>query len=308
MSKQVQVHAALFLVALIYGSNYSIAKEVMPFYVGPFGLIVIRVVSAALFFGIFSRMVVKEKIVGRADNLRSVACGVTGIAINQLCFFAGLNLTVPINAALLMVISPVAVLLFSAILLRERVSFRKVSGIALACLGALLLINTSRGESTTGNIFGDLLIILNAVSFGMYLVLVKPLMQKYKAVTIVSRIFAVGAVIVVPFGWQQLLTPDYSSFPTPIWLAIAFMVIAVTILAYLLNTWALRYANPSLVGAYIYLQPVLAILIATGFGKDEFTLQKGLYALLIFAGVYLVSRTRQNVGKKEPIPETSEQP
>lgn len=294
-----QVHAALFLVALIYGSNYSIAKEVMPFYIGPFGLIVIRVVSAALFFGIFSRLVVKEKIVGRADNLRSVACGVTGIAINQLCFFAGLNLTVPINAALLMVISPVAVLLFSAILLRERVSFRKVSGIALACLGALLLINTSRGESTSGNIFGDLLIILNAVSFGMYLVLVKPLMLKYKAVTIVSRIFAVGAVIVVPFGWQQLLTPDYSSFPTSIWLAIAFMVLAVTILAYLLNTWALRYANPSLVGAYIYLQPVLAILIATGFGKDEFTLQKGLYALLIFSGVYLVSRTRQNVGTKE---------
>ncbi|RDV16270.1 EamA/RhaT family transporter [Pontibacter diazotrophicus] len=307
MSKQVQVHAALFLVALIYGSNYSIAKEVMPFYVGPFGLIVIRVVSAALFFGIFSRMVVKEKIVGRADNLRSIACGVTGIAINQLCFFAGLNLTVPINAALLMVISPVAVLLFSAILLRESVSFRKVSGIVLACLGALLLINTSRSESVSGNIFGDLLIILNAVSFGMYLVLVKPLMQKYKAVTIVSRIFAVGAVIVVPFGWHQLLTPDYGSFPTSIWLAIVFMVLAVTILAYLLNTWALRYANPSLVGAYIYLQPVLAILIATGFGKDEFTLQKGLYALLIFSGVYLVSRTRQNVGKEAPISEASEQ-
>lgn len=300
MSNQVQVHAALFLVALIYGSNYSIAKEVMPFYVGPFGLIVIRVVSAALFFGIFSRMVVKEKIVGRADNLRSIACGVTGIAINQLCFFAGLNLTVPINAALLMVISPVAVLLFSAILLRESVSFRKVSGIVLACLGALLLINTSRSESAPGNIFGDLLIILNAVSFGMYLVLVKPLMQKYKAITIVSRIFAVGAVIVVPFGWHQLLTPDYGSFPASIWLAIVFMVIAVTILAYLLNTWALRYANPSLVGAYIYLQPVLAILIATGFGKDEFTIQKGLYALLIFAGVFLVSRTRQNVGKKNP--------
>ena len=298
MSKQVQVHAALFLVALIYGSNYSIAKEVMPFYVGPFGLIVIRVVSAALFFGIFSRLVVKEKIVGRADNLRSIACGVTGIAINQLCFFAGLNLTVPINAALLMVISPVAVLLFSAILLRERVSFRKVSGIVLACFGALLLINTSRGESTTGNIFGDLLIIMNAISFGLYLVLVKPLMQKYKAITIVSRIFAVGAVIVVPFGWQQLLTPNYSSFPASIWLAIAFMVVAVTILAYLLNTWALRYANPSLVGAYIYLQPVLAIIIATGFGKDEFTIQKSLYAFLIFAGVYLVSRTRQNVGKK----------
>ncbi|GHA53924.1 DMT family transporter [Pontibacter akesuensis] len=293
MSKQVQVHAALFLVALIYGSNYSIAKEVMPFYVGPFGLIVIRVVSAALFFGIFARFVSKEKIVGWADNLRVILCGVTGVAVNQLCFFGGLNLTAPINAALLMVIVPVVVLVFSAILLRERIGTRKVTGIAVACLGAFLLIYTSRGESATGNLWGDLLIVLNATSFGLYLVLVKPLMQKYKAITIVSRIFTVGAVIVIPFGFSQLLTPDYTAFPTSIWVAIVFMVFAVTIVAYLLNTWALRYANPSLVGAYIYLQPVMAILIAVSVGKDEFTWQKGLYALLIFTGVYLVSRTRQ---------------
>ncbi|MBC5772477.1 EamA family transporter [Pontibacter sp. KCTC 32443] len=295
MSKQVQVHGALFLVALIYGSNYSIAKEVMPFYVGPYGLIVIRVVSAAIFFGILSRLVIREKIVGWADNMRSILCGVTGIAINQLCFFGGLNLTSPINAALLMVIVPIIVLIFSAILLRERVSFRKVGGIVLACTGAFLLIYTSRDESNSGNLWGDLLIILNAASYGLYLVLVKPLMQKYNAFTIVSRIFAVGAFIVVPFGWQQVIAPDYSSFPSSIWWAIVFMVLAVTIIAYLFNTWALRYANPSLVGAYIYLQPLLAILIAIGFGRDVFTLQKGIYALLIFTGVYLVSRTRQAV-------------
>ncbi|MEJ8801609.1 DMT family transporter [Pontibacter sp. H249] len=295
MNRQVQVHGALFLVALIYGSNYSIAKEVMPAYVGPFGLIVIRVVSAAIFFEIFARMVVKEKIVGWADNVRAILCGITGIAVNQLCFFAGLNLTVPINAALLMVIVPVIVLIFSAILLKERVGWRKVSGIIVSCVGALLLISTSSSASTPGNIWGDILIIVNAMSFGMYLVLVKPLMQKYKAITIVSRIFTVGAIIVIPFGWQQLQEPDYSAFPYSIWLAILFMVVAVTIIAYLFNTWALRYANPSLVGAYIYLQPVLAILIAVGFGKDVFTLQKAFYALMIFVGVYLVSRTKQKL-------------
>jgi drug/metabolite transporter (DMT)-like permease len=298
MNKQVQVHASLFLVALIYGSNYSIAKEVMPEYVGPFGLILIRVVSAALFFGIFARLVVKEKIVGKADNLRAIACGVTGIAMNQLAFFAGLNLTAPINAALLMVIIPVVVLLFSALLLKERVGWRKVVGIGAAFLGALLLISNSRGEGTTGNMYGDLLIILNAVSFGMYLVLVKPLMQKYKAITVVSRVFTVGAIIVIPFGFQQVLEPDYGNMPSIIWLAIVFMVVAVTILTYLLNTWSLRYANPSLVGAYIYLQPVLAIIIAIALGKDVFTLQKAAYALLIFAGVYLVSHSKQNAVQK----------
>ncbi len=294
-----QVHAALFLVALIYGSNYSIAKEVMPTYVGPFGLIAIRVLSAATFFGIFSRFVTKEKIIGRADNLRVILCGITGVAVNQLCFFAGLNLTAPINAALLMVIVPVVVLIFSAILLKERVGSRKISGILVAGTGAILLIYNSSSATTTGNIWGDLLIILNASSFGMYLVLVKPLMQKYKAITIVSRIFTVGAVLVVPFGWQQLNEPNYSTFPVSIWMAILFMVLAVTIIAYLLNTWALRFANPSLVGAYIYLQPVMAILVAIGFGSDVFTIEKALYALMIFIGVYLVSRTRLNAPVKQ---------
>lgn len=289
------MHAALFLVALIYGSNYSIAKEVMPEYVGPFGLIVIRVVPAAIFFGIFSRLVVKEKIVGKADNIRVILCGISGVAINQLCFFAGLNLTAPINAALLMVIVPVVVLLLSAIILKERVGWKKITGIAIAFTGALLLIYTSSSGNTTGNMAGDLLIIMNAIAFGFYLVLVKPLMQKYHAITIVGRVFTVGAICVVPFGFSQLITPDYSSFPTFVWVSIVFMVVAVTIIAYLLNTWALRYANPSLVGAYIYLQPVLAIIIAIGFGSDVFTLQKAFFALMIFAGVYLVSRTKQNV-------------
>ncbi|MFT2009568.1 DMT family transporter [Pontibacter sp. 13R65] len=297
MNKQVQVHAALFLVALIYGSNYSIAKEVMPDYVGPFGLIIIRVVSAAIFFGLLSRLVVKERIIGWADNMRSIACGVTGIAINQLCFFGGLNLTAPINAALLMVISPVTVLIFSALLLKERVGSRKISGIVLACLGALLLISSSHSAGVTGNWLGDVLIILNATSFGMYLVLVKPLMAKYNAITVVSRIFLVGAFIVVPFGFNQALSPDYSSFPASIWAAILFMIIGVTIVTYLLNTWALKYANPSLVGIYIYLQPVLAILIAVWFGKDVFTIPKALYALMIFGGVYLVSRNKQLTNK-----------
>src|SRR5688572_20769720 len=105
MNQQVKVHLALFSVALIYGANYSIAKTVMPAYVNPFGLIVIRVVSAALFFGLLSRFVIKEKITGWADNFRSVLCGLFGVAINQLFFFGGLNLTSPIHASLIMVIT-----------------------------------------------------------------------------------------------------------------------------------------------------------------------------------------------------------
>jgi len=290
MSNQLKVHLALFSVALIYAANYSIAKTVMPVYVKPFGLIVIRVVSAAVFFGLLSRFLVKEKITGFADNFRSVLCGIFGIAINQLFFFGGLNLTSPIHASLIMVITPVIVLLASAFLLKTPIRWLSSLGIFIAGAGAMLLISGGNSPDKNASWLGDIYILLNAVSYGIYLVLVAPLMQRYKAITVVARIFLVGAVLVLPFGYKQVAAADWQHLPATVWLAIVFMVVAVTFLTYLFNAWALRFANPSLLGVYIYLQPVLAILIAVFSGKDIFTLEKGLYALLIFIGVFLVSR------------------
>ncbi|WP_205502477.1 DMT family transporter [Rufibacter psychrotolerans] len=292
MNRQVQVHGALFLVALIYGANYSIAKEIMPAYVQPFGLIVIRVVSAVLVFGAISVFVVKEKIQSKNDWVRITLSGLLGITLNQLSFFSGLNLTSPINASLIQTVSPVMVVLLSAYLLRERIKVFRMVGILVAGLGAMMLISGKAGTAH-GHLLGDLLILFNAVCFGAFLVLVKPLMQRYHPITVVSRIFLVGAVGVIPFGLEQVLAPAYATLPASIWAAIAFVVIGMTILAYLLNVWAMKYASPALVGVYIYLQPVFAILIAVGLGKDVFTWQKALYAAMIFGGVYLVSKPQK---------------
>ncbi|MBC3539111.1 DMT family transporter [Rufibacter sediminis] len=292
MNRQVQVHGALFLVALIYGANYSIAKEIMPAYVQPFGLIVIRVVSAVLVFGSLSLWVVKEKVQSRSDWFRICLCGLFGITLNQLSFFSGLNLTSPINASLIQTVSPVVVVLLSAYLLKERIQIFRMVGILLAGLGAMLLISGKAGNAQ-GHLLGDLLILLNAACFGAFLVLVKPLMQRYNAITVVSRVFLAGSIGVIPFGWRQALEPDYAHMPASIWGAIAFVIIGMTILAYLLNIWAMKYASPALVGVYIYLQPVFAILIAVSLGKDLFTWQKALYAAMIFGGVYLVSKPKK---------------
>lgn len=292
MSQQVKTHSALFVVALIYGANYSIAKDIMPMYVQPFGLIVIRVVSAVLFFGGLSVFVVKEKIQSWRDWGRIAACGLFGITLNQLSFFSGLNLTSPINASLIQTVSPVVVVLLSAYLLKEQLKIIRMIGILLAGLGALLLISGKAGN-TQGNILGDVLVLLNAVSFGAFLVLVKPLMQRYNPITIASRIFLAGSIGVLPFGLEQVIRPNYASFPLAIWAAIAFVIIGMTILAYLLNIGAMQYASPALVGVYIYLQPVIAILIAVALGKDVFTWQKAIYALMILGGVYLVSKPKK---------------
>ncbi|WP_400191779.1 DMT family transporter [Hymenobacter sp. B81] len=304
MQNSWRVHLALLAVALIYAANYSLAKDVMPRYAGPFGLIVLRVLPAALIFGLLARLSGGARIEGRADHIRSILCGISGIGLNQLLFFGGLNLTTPINASLTQTVSPIVVLLASALLLGERITRVRASGIAVAGLGAALLIS-GRGSggaplpptATLGNV----LVLLNAVFFGIYLVLVTPLMRKYPPLTVLARIFLVGAVVVLPFGWQQVQLIDYAHLPTGIWVAIVYMVIPLTIFTYLLNNWALKYAAPALLGVYIYLQPVLAALIAVGTGKDAFTWGRALQASLIFLGVWLVSQKPRPAVPLEPV-------
>ncbi|MGY2133242.1 DMT family transporter [Hymenobacter sp. HD11105] len=304
MKNSLRVHAALFLVALIYAANYSLSKDVMPVYMGPFGIVTLRIVGAALFFALLSRLVApQDRIQGRADNVRSIICGVTGIGVNQLLFFSGLNYTSPINASLLQTIAPIVVVIASAVLLGEKITGARVGGILLGAVGAATLI-LSRNPTDAiypNATLGNILILLNATAFGVYLVLVTPLMRKYNAFTVLARIFLVGAVVAVPFGWRDALTTDYAHFPLYIWAEVIYMVLFLTIIAYLLNNWALKYASPALLGVYIYLQPVLAVLIAVSLGKDHFTWGRALQAALIFGGVFLVSRRPKPQVPLEPV-------
>jgi drug/metabolite transporter (DMT)-like permease len=293
MFAKIRLHAALFLVSLIYAGTYSLAKDIMPHYMQPLGIVTLRIAGAALFFGLLQLVVAPgERIRGRADNLRAIASGVLGIGLNQLTFFAGLNLTTPINASLLQTVSPIVVVLASAVLLKDKITLPKLAGVALGTIGAaaLILSRPTTGAAAKDALLGNLYLLFNATVFGLYLVVVAPLMKKYHAFTVLARIFLVGGVIAIPLGLPQAIAADYASFPLYIWGEIGYMIFFLTILAYLLNNWALKYATPALLGVYIYLQPVLAVLIAVASGKDTFTLDKAWQAALIFMGVWLVSQ------------------
>jgi drug/metabolite transporter (DMT)-like permease len=293
MVSKVRLHSALFLVSLIYAATYSLAKDIMPHYMQPLGIVTLRIGGAALFFALIKRVVApQDKIVGRADNLRAIACGLLGIALNQLSFFAGLNLTTPINASLLQTISPIVVVLASAVLLKDKITLPKLVGVGLGAAGAaaLILSRPSTGKLPADALLGNVYLLVNAAVFGLYLVLVAPLMRQYHAFTVLARIFLVGAVVVLPLGLPQAIAADYAHFPLFIWGELGYMIFFLTILAYLLNNWALKYATPALLGVYIYLQPVLAVLIAVALGKDSLTWDKAWQAALIFLGVWLVGR------------------
>jgi len=289
LNKIILAHIFLFVANLIYAINYTFAKDVMPGFIQPSGFILLRVTGAVTLFSLIYFLFVNERV-AKKDIIRLAICGVFGVAINQLFFFEGLNLTSPINAAIIMTINPVLVMIMSGLILYEKINARKGIGIVLGLIGASTLI--LHGGSVSGNtdyMVGNMFVFVNATSYGLYLVLVKPLMQKYHPFTVMFYVFAFGLLYVLPFGYTELLEVEWTSFPSIIIWEVIFVVVCTTFIAYLLNTSALRILNPSTVSIYIYLQPVLATIFAVWVGSDTISQNKIISAIIIFIGVYLVS-------------------
>ncbi len=295
MNKRVLAHLALFTANLIYGINYTVAKEVMPNYIEPLGFILVRVIGAVVLFWLCYILFYYEKV-KKSDLLKLAICSLFGVAINQMLFFEGLNLTTPINAAVIMVINPILVLLFGFILATERFSTKKGIGVALGALGAIVLI-TNGGQVSMNNdyFWGNIMVFINASSYAVYLVLVKPLMQKYKPITVISWVFLFSILFVIPFGWSDFQAIQWATIPSGILWRIAFVVIGTTFLAYLFNIYGLKTLNPSTVSTYIYLQPVLASIVAIITSSDSLDITKIGSSILIFLAVYLVSHKTKSV-------------
>jgi drug/metabolite transporter (DMT)-like permease len=289
-NKQLLAHGALLAVAIIYGLNYSIAKDVMPNYLLPRGFILVRVAGAVILFNLLSLFFSREKV-AKEDYLRIALAGFFGVAANQLLFFEGLNITTPISAAVIMTTNPIMVLSLSAIILKVPLTPAKIIGIVLGITGALSIIY----QGSNGNLFnggeslGNTLVMLNAFSFASYLIVVKPLMAKYKALTVVRLIFMAGLVMVIPFGASQFTEITWSEMPSLIYWEVGFVVIGTTFMAYLLNVYALKTVSSTTVSFYIYLQPLIAAIAATILGTDQLSMGMISSAILIFSGVYLVS-------------------
>ncbi|MDP6909718.1 MAG: DMT family transporter, partial [Flavobacteriales bacterium] len=289
MNKQLLAHVALLVANLIYGANYTIAKEVMPDYIQPFGFILLRCLGATSLFWI-TGLFIKEKI-DKKDFPRLVLSALFGIAINQLMFFKGLNYTHPINASVIMTSTPILVLLMAAIIIKEKITVMKTIGIGFGLIGTLLILLVGKKLSFSSDTFiGDLMIWVNASSYGVYLVIITPLMKKYHPITVIKWIFLFGLIMVIPFGYHEFTMISWTTMPTPIIWATVYVVIGLSFFAYALNSVALKYVSPSVVSTYIYLQPVLASVFAIAWGKDSLDWIKILSALLICIGVYLVSK------------------
>lgn len=294
-----KAHFALLGANIIYGANYLIAKGVMPNKIGPSAFIFVRVLGAILLFWLL-KSTIKEQI-EKKDYPRLLLCGLLGVATNQLLFFHGLNLTSPIDASIIITSIPVMVLIFSAIILKEKITSNKILGLIIGGIGAVLLISYGNKSGGTSSILGNLFIFLNACSYGLYLVIVKPLMKKYNSLTVISWVFLFGFLFVFPFGIGDIMATDFYSWSINTYLAVGFVVVFTTFLAYLFNIYALNYVSPSVNGSYVYLQPAVTFIMVSIYayvlGHSEYAqdinLIKILSCLLIFSGVYLISKKKK---------------
>lgn len=296
LNRKYTAHLALLFTNLFFAINLSAVKHLTNSgMAGPFGINVVRVgVSVLLLWSLFLIKPVNIRI-QKQDRLRLLFCAVTGIAVNQLLFLKGLSLTYSIHASLLMLTTPILIVFIAAWILKERAGLLKITGLSLGIAGALVLIlakdNTGNGNDI---LLGDTLIIINAISYTIYFILVKPLMEKYNPVVIIRWIFTAGMLMILPFGWTEFMQIPWSEYTAIDFTSMALVTITGTFLAYLFNVYGIKILGSSIAGFYIYTQPVFAALIATVFLREELTLYKIIAALLIFSGVYLVNRPSRN--------------
>lgn len=289
MTTTTKAHIAVLFTNLFFALNLSLVKHISPALVGAYGLNIFRVgISLLLFWTVWS-MGKTAAAIKRKDIPRFLLCGLTGVAINQMLFVKGLTLTSTIHAALLMLCTPLLITVFAFWILKEKITWQKALGLSLGIGGAVLLI-TTKEKNGSASLTGDLYIVVNAMAYTIYFILVKPLMRDYPPLHVIRWVFTFGFFMILPFGWNEFIHTGWPSFQLSHYMALGMVVICGTFLAYSFNIFGIKHLGAGITGSYIYTQPVFAAVIAAMFLQEQFTLEKIIAGALIFGGVFLVSR------------------
>ena len=300
-------HAALWVANIVWGLNAPICKSVLissanPGGVNPFALSVYRMVGAALLFWTVSCFLPRERVAPR-DVVMLLFASVFGIQLNQMLFLWGLSLTSPIDSSIIATIVPVLTMILATVFLREPITWLKSGGVALGCFGALLLVYVSQhGAGHTSSVAGDVLCIVSAISYAVYLTAFRDTIIKYSPVTTMKWMFLFAAVVAVAIYFRPLMSVDYAALAPAAWAGIGYVVVCSTFVSYLMVPVGQRFLRPTVVSMYNYVQPVVAVVFTVVVGLDSFGFTKAAAALCVFAGVWLVtkSKSRAQLEKERP--------
>jgi drug/metabolite transporter (DMT)-like permease len=296
-------HLALIAVQVMFGS-WPIFGKVVLRSMSSTSLVGLRICGAALVLTLFQRKLRELVRLPRRVIAWVVLSSLLGVVLNQLLFVKGLSLTTAINATLLSTTIPVFTLAVSIALGHDRASVRHILGIALAAAGAVYLVDPLRASFSAQTTLGNVLIVFNSLSYGAYIAVSRDLFRRYGALTVITWIFLVGAVMTLPFAGYTWAAESFGTVPRGVWLTVAYIILVPTVGSYYLNSWAVTRVSPSIVAVYIYLQPLLAFGLAPVVLGENLNSRTIVACALIFAGVAVV--TVRN--RSRAVEEVSEHP
>ena len=296
-------HLALIAVQILFGT-WPIFGKVVLRSMSPSSLVAYRLTGAALAFALLQRKLTPLFKMPAKDFWLLVLCSMMGVVGNQFLYVKGLSLTTVINVTLLNTTIPVFALFVSILFRYDQISVRRLTGIALAAGGVIYLVNPARADLSAQTTAGNLLIVGNSLLYAIYIVISKTLFERYGALNVITWIFLVGLVVTVPVGIYSLQQENLGEIGAGVWVMLVFIILFPTVGAYYLNAWALTKVTPSTVAIYIYLQPLIAFGFAPLLLGEKWNSRTIIAALLIFAGVAVVTKR----GRSRAIREISEHP
>jgi drug/metabolite transporter (DMT)-like permease len=294
MYRKILALGAATLATTIYGINHTVAKSVMPIYIGSLGFVLLRVLGATILFWVIS-IFFKSQQIEKKDRLTILKCGLFGMGINIAAFISGLDYSTPINSSILIIITPIFVVILSYLIFKNKINSSKIIGIFLGFIGAMLLIINADMTSSIGrNIpLGNFLFIINSISYAYYLIIVKPMAEKYDLITLFKWLFLIGLIFNFPLGIKQFMLVEWTNLPLyDAILPMLYVVICTTFMTYFLNGYALTRLKSSEVAVFVYLQPVIGVTYAIYSKSDVLSATVIVASTLIFAGLYLTTKRR----------------
>lgn len=305
MNPKVKGSIFILFANVCFALNTSVSRMIIPENMPPYGLSLLRISFACFAFFVLG-LIIKNNgpKFSLKDHGRLIICGLLGTAFNQLSFLGGLSMTSPVDASLICTCTPILTMIFASIIIKEPISLKKAGGVFIGMTGAIMIMYTSANPtstSQTGTLGGDLLVGISCVVYGLYLVLVQPIMKTHSSIHVMKWVFFYGGMAILPFCYDEVKfigIVNESGFPEYTVIAqLAFALIIGTFLPYLLVSFALKLLRPTTVSMYNYIQPIITSTLAICIGQDIFTWSKPLSAILIFVGVYFVitSKSRADI-------------
>ena len=292
-NKPLIAHICLFCACAFWGLMAPLGKDAMTHGLTGIDMVSFRVTGGAVLFWITSLFTAKEHVPAK-DLLMFVGAAVLGLVTNQCCYTIGLSITSPVNASIVTTSMPIFAMLLAALILKEPITGKKAGGVVMGCTGAIILIVTSAAaaNSKMGDLRGDLLCMGAQFSFALYLSLFSSLIKRYSVFTVNKWMFTYATILILPFSYRHVAAVDFAAVPMRTWLETGFVVFFGTYVSYILMMVGQRTLRPTVVSIYNYVQPIVAVTVSILTGIGVFKPSQGIAVLLVFGGVWLVTKSK----------------